>query len=75
MANSTFIYRGRLHLVLKGEIYLYIGESIVDRVAALGSRVRIEVTDGSWARCVSDKYIESLVDSLQAAVRKNQHAG
>jgi hypothetical protein len=67
---NVFLFRRRLHAILNGEVYVYVGESVVDQIAALSWRVRIEVGDGAWARCLSDQYIASLGKFLQAAVRR-----
>jgi hypothetical protein len=72
--SNTFLYRGRLHAVLKGEIYIYVGESVVDRIAALSWRVRVGAPNDGWARCLSDQYIASLEESLQEVMRLHHGA-
>ena len=71
---QTFVFKGRLHAIHQGEIYLYLGESVVDQVAAMDGRLKIEVTGSAWGRIKAMKYIEAMEDSIQKAIRQSHGA-
>jgi len=75
MLVEAFVFQGRLHTISGGAVWVYLGESIVDRVVTLSSlRIKVEVTENSWAKCLTKDYIERVAIGRLAALRRSHGA-
>ena len=72
---DAFVFRGRLHTLVDGNVWVFLGESIIDRVATLSAlRIKVEITESSWAKCLTEDYLERVAVGRLAALRRNHGA-
>ena len=72
LSVNAFTFQGRIHAIMDGKVYVYLGESIVDQVVALASiKFDIERPKGSWALVLSATHLEAVSLNRLAALRKD----